>query len=496
MSVTPVAVDVAGLGDADAEVVRQVQAVEPVDLRAVDARQDHGVAGRLGVRGGGLRRAGDEVVDAVPVEVADLFAAMAEPVALTGAEHLPDHQARRSGVGPHRPSPRLAAGILLQRSDEEVGHRVAVHVAQAAQGGAHVSVVLVAEPLVQDVARETTAHGGAAVEAVAAVPVLSTGHDVGVAVAVDIARRADVGAEEDVVRATGEGVDDRVIGAREHAHHALFAEVGDRADRVVADPVVVDVAEEFVVVAEQPGARRGRERQGQAERVERRAREQGRTTGLGAAVVVAGGAGDDVRIAVAVGVTRAGDAAAKRVARAVAAQRRENRAVAARPHARRAGVVAAPVVVRGAARDLGVAVAVDVAGAGHRRAHGVAGEVAVPRVERRARSGEHPDAAAVHAVVVVAGSSGGEVGRAVVVDVAHAAHRRAERVPGVITLERLQDRAVAAGHDQHEASVGAVAVVTGRADRDVAGAIAVDVADAGHRGAHRVAGSGGRCDLQ
>ena len=160
----------------------------------------------------------------------------------------------------------------------------------------------------------------------------------------------------------------------------------------------------------------------------------------------------------------------------------QQRPVEAGEDARQPRVDSVGVGAGRAHQQVGVAVAVHVAGAAHGGAEGVATRVAAQEQELRAiETGvDHGDAGSGGEGPAGLGGAQDDVGEAVGVHVAGVAHRVAQLVVGRRPVECVEQRAVGAGERPHSSGVVRRAVVPGGADEEIAEAVLVQVSRAAH----------------
>ena len=223
------------------EVVRRV-ALERVQHGSVRARVDAHQPDRVHVPVG-PRRPGEEVGSPVAVHVADAGDDAAEALVARRAVHAQEQAAVRAGE--HRRTPRGRERTVAPIADQDVGPAVAVDVARSGDRAAEAARERRADPHVQDFAGGAGERDRVPARFECNGVGLRTDHDVGCAVPVEVADAADRAPEpralgcsdvleEQAAVAPGEDVD----GARVEAVRILAR----RADDQVGVPVAVHVA--------------------------------------------------------------------------------------------------------------------------------------------------------------------------------------------------------------------------------------------------------------
>jgi hypothetical protein len=277
-----------------------------------------------------------------------------------------------------------------------------------------------------------------------------------VALPVEDDRAARARAQPGATRAAGRGVVERR--ADEHVGHAVAVDVARPRHRVAVE-VVVRAAGEVV------------EHRAIGARVDARLARVGRVVQ----------AGEDVGHAVGVDVAEPAEHVTEVVLGLVAHEQEELGARRPGHDAHAAGVEAVVVVVVRADRDVGPPVAVEVAHARHADAELVVHARAVEHEQLAAvGAGEDVDAPRVGADAVVPERADDHVRVAVAIHVARPVDRIAQLLAGLLAVPAPQQRAGAARVDEGGAGLAARGVVAGRADHEVVEAVGVDVTRRGH----------------
>ncbi|TPW08162.1 MAG: hypothetical protein FD129_2473, partial [bacterium] len=227
----------------------------------------------------------------------------------------------------------------------------------------------------------------------------------------------------------------------------------------------------------------------------RSAEEEEGAAAIGATGVIGKGAGQDVRVAIAVDVGTAGHRGAEQKAAERHGKRLVDQGVRCRPAEEdvdRAGVGGAGIVVGGADQDVIKAIGIDVARPGHAGREDVAAdqwqECQVGRgIDPRATEVDERRAG-VDAELVIAGRIDDEVGEAVPVDVTEAGQVGAETVAGEAGHDQIGGRIdLRAAEIEIGTSGRRAAAVIGRCpDEHVIVAVTVHIPDTGHRVAELV----------